>query len=371
MKPFGLYISLPFCIARCAFCAFSIQGYREGWANRYLLALQKEIGLVAKETLFADRAISSIYLGGGTPTLYPPDEISSLLSLIRGQFNLGLEVEVTLEAHPATIDRDNLSAYRQAGVNRLSIGVQSFRDEDLALLGRNHTAHEVYAAYAAARAAGFLNIGIDLIYGLPGQTLDAWEENLVSAIALAPDHLSLYALSIEEGTLFHRQADRLSLPSEETTLLQYEVAQTRLARAGLDQYEISNFARPGFFCRHNLLYWDRGEVLGVGLDAHSYLERAYRANTEALSDYLLSLEQGRLPIVHLDPITAESAQTERIVFGLRKTAGLSEDLFRINATLSQKADRLLSEGLLLRHQGTLRLTQKGMHFADEVAVALL
>ncbi|HLG23157.1 MAG TPA: radical SAM family heme chaperone HemW, partial [Candidatus Manganitrophaceae bacterium] len=282
MKALGLYIDFPFCVARCAFCAFNIQGYRKGIAERYAAALRKEIALHA-QTEIGRRSGNSVYFGGGTPTLYSPKVLNELLSSLREGWGLSDGVEATIEAHPATVDFQKLEALRTGGFNRLSMGAQSFSDQDLHALGRGHTAQEARDAFRAARAAGFTNIGIDLIYALPGQSIREWGETLQAAIDLAPEHLSVYGLSIEEGTLFHKKerAGTLSLPSDDEAVAFYRKSQDRLVAAGYRQYEISNFAKPGYACRHNLLYWDRGDALGIGLSAHSYIDGEHRANSDS------------------------------------------------------------------------------------------
>jgi oxygen-independent coproporphyrinogen-3 oxidase len=253
------------------------------------------------------------------------------------------------------------------------MGVQSFSDAHLEALGRRHTAEAARAAFAAARAAGFANIGIDLIYALPDQSFAGWEATLQSAIDLAPEHLSLYGLSIEEGTLFGKKARAglLSLPTEGEAIAQYQTAQARLAAAGYRHYEISNFARPGFECRHNLLYWDREEVLGIGLSAHSYFNREHRANTDSLQGYLETIASGRLPVDRLEKVGTEALRKDRIIFGLRKTEGIPLAYLEEDAFLRKIADRLISEGLLTVDQRQVRLTSKGLLLADEVAVAFV
>lgn len=373
MKSIGFYIDFPFCLARCSFCAFNIQGYREGFAARYAEALQKELTRYADAPIWQDRIITSLYLGGGTPSLSAPEALTGLVALCRKRLPVGKEVEITLEAHPATIHAENLSPLREGGINRLSMGVQSFSDTHLEALGRHHTAEGARAAFLAARAAGFDNIGIDLIYGLPDQSFSGWEATLQAAIDLAPEHLSLYGLSIEEGTLFHKKARTglLSIPTEEEAIAQYQTAQARLAAAGYRQYEISNFARPGFECRHNLLYWDRGEVLGIGLSAHSYLDREHRANTDSLQVYLEAIESGRLPIDHVEKVSMEALRKDRVIFGLRKTEGIPFEYLEEDASFRETADRLISEGLLVIDQRQVRLTSKGLLLADEVAIAFV
>ena len=373
MIPAGLYIDFPFCLARCSFCAFNIQGYREGLAERYIGALRREMLLYAEAPIWQERVLTSVYFGGGTPTLYPPAVLADLLSLCRQSFPMAADAEVTIEAHPATIHLSNLAPLREGGINRLSMGVQSFSDAHLQALGRHHTAEAARLAFHAARAAGFANIGIDLMYALPGSSVMEWEETLQSAIALSPEHLSLYCLSIEEGTLFHKKekAGLLSLPSEAEVILLYQAAQKRLKEAGYEQYEISNFARPGHACRHNLLYWNRNESLGVGLSAHSYLNREYRANTDSLPDYLDQIASGRLPIAQTEKISFEAALKDRIIFGLRKIEGIPFHFLGQDLSLEETARQLIGEGLLIHEEDRLRLSSKGILLADEVAVAFL
>lgn len=373
MNTTGLYIDFPFCLARCAFCAFNIQGYREGFSKRYIAALQKELALHAEAPSARERTITSVYLGGGTPSLYPPSVLCDLLSLIRTRFCVAADVEVTLEAHPATVDLERLTALRAGGVNRLSIGAQSFSDEHLKALGRGHTAEATRAAFHAARSAGFSNIALDLMFALPGQSSADWEGTLRSGIDLAPEHLSLYGLSIEAGTLFHKRerAGALSLPSEEEAIAFYQTAQTLLLAAGYLQYEISNFARPGYPCRHNLLYWDRGAVLGAGLSAHSYLNREHRANTDALPTYIDSIESGRRPTDQIEKISEETARRDQIIFGLRKSEGIPDHLLEGDSALLETAERLMEAGLLIQGGERTRLTSKGMLLADEVAIAFV
>jgi len=373
MKPTGLYIDFPFCVARCAFCGFSVQGYRERPALRYAAALEKEIGLHAKDASNHHRLITSIYLGGGTPTRYPTDLLTGLLSLCRKQFHIGSDAEISMEAHPATINQANLLPLRKAGVNRLSIGVQSFSDKHLRALGRNHTVQDALESFRAARQVGFDNIGIDLMYGLPEQTTIEWEETLQTAISLSPEHIALYALSIEEGTLFHKkqEAGHLSLPSEQEAIAFYETARTKLKQAGYAQYEVSNFARPGYASRHNLLYWDRGEILAIGLAAHSYLNREHRENTDSLPAYLEQLASDHLPLARRKAIDSREEKIDKIIFGLRKLEGIPLQFVEHDSALRKTTEGLIEDCLVQIKDSRLRLTDKGLHLADEVAVAFL
>ncbi len=369
MKTAGIYIDFPFCIARCAFCAFNIQGYREGLAERYETALHHEIALHVQMKRLQDRRIVSLYLGGGTPTRYPARTLTQIVQACRNGFDLQDDAEVTVEAHPATINKAYLKEIHEGGINRLSMGVQSFSDEQLTKLGRHHTVDEALLAFDAAREAGFDRIGIDLIYGLPDQTIADWEKTLQTAIGLDPEHLSIYSLSIEEGTTFHRQG--VAAASEEDQIAMYQWAQQALYAAGFLQYEISNFAKAGCASRHNLLYWNRAETLGIGLSAHSYIDRRHETNIDLLTSYLKQIEAGRLPIKQVSSVSEEEERTDRIVFGLRKQEGIPKADLQWNQNQITQVAFLMGEGLLTEDQSRIRLTPKGMLLADEVAIALL
>ncbi len=350
-----------------------MQGFRSRQAERYLTALKSEICLVAALGTIENHLITSIYLGGGTPTQYPPEIICELIALCRDSFNVCGDVEISLESHPATLDQTKLIALRKGGVNRLSLGVQSFSDQHLLALGRHHTASEADMAFHAARSAGFDNIAIDLIYGLPNQNDKDWQQSLQHAIKLSPEHLSMYALSIEEGTLFARleKEGKLQLPNEAETLGFYETARKQFIDAGYEHYEISNFAKVGKQCRHNLLYWDRGETMAFGLAAHAYFNHRHQENTEDLTHYIDALEDKKLPLSRLETVEARDAQIDRIIFGLRKIEGIPVDFFEGNEDLCHTRDRLAKEGLLSILEGRVRLTSKALLLADEVALAFL
>ncbi|MBI3359179.1 MAG: radical SAM family heme chaperone HemW [Nitrospirae bacterium] len=367
MNPLGLYIDFPFCIARCAFCAFNVQGYREGISERYRLALHKELAIHDLLDTCNGREVVSLYLGGGTPTLYPPHVVNEIVSSCRSGFRFHASAEITIEAHPATINSANLRGLRESGINRLSMGVQSFSDEYLTLLGRNHTAQEAVDAFNAAREAGFSNIGIDLIYGLPDLLLGEWEKTLQSTIDLDPEHISIYALSIEEGTLFHKKG--VALPSEEEQVSQYQLAQKMLFDAGFQQYEISNFAREGYASVHNLLYWNRAETLGIGVSAHSYLNNEHKENTASIPLYCEQVEAGHIPTERTTQVSNEEAATDRIIFGLRKREGITNTDLHSLKKHEQTATVLIKNGLLVAEGDRICLTPRGMLLADQVATA--
>ncbi len=369
MTPFGLYIDFPFCIARCAFCAFNVQGFREGLAERYHLAILKELSLHDLRGTCDGREVVSLYLGGGTPTLYPPQVIHEIVSSCQHYFHFRADAEITIEAHPATMKMDALRKIRASGINRLSMGVQSFSDAYLTLLGRNHTAQEAVTAFDAAREAGFDNIGIDLIYALPEQSLEGWEKTVLSAMRLGPEHISVYALSIEEGTLFHKRG--VTLPFEEEQIAQYQLAQTMLHDAGYQQYEISNFAKGGYASTHNLLYWDRAETLGIGVSAHSYMNNEHQENTGSIISYCERIEAGDIPTAQTLRVSDEQARIDRIIFGLRKREGVKRTELYLSQKHEQTANVLMGQDLLVAKEDRITLTMRGMLLADQVAQAFL
>jgi oxygen-independent coproporphyrinogen-3 oxidase len=369
MSPAGLYIDFPFCIARCAFCAFNVQGLREKPSERYLKALQKEIALHAQNGSLIGREIASLYLGGGTPTLHTPETLNEIVSHCRSHFHFQENAEITIEAHPATLHTKFLTAILSGGFNRLSIGIQSFSDQMLTKLGRHHTADEAMTAFHSARNAGFRNISIDLIYALPGESLSDWKKTLQTAIDLNPEHISIYCLSIEEGTLFHKRG--VTLPSEEEQISQYQWAQHALSHAGFKQYEISNFAKEGFACVHNTLYWDRAETLGIGLSAHSYLNSEHIENADVISSYCEQIEKGVLPIRDARKVDDQEAYIDQIIFGLRKREGIKKALLHSSQKQEQTAAALIDSGLLIEEEDRICLTPRGMLLADQVAEAFL
>ena len=370
-RSIGLYLDFPFCLARCSFCAFNIRGYRKQDAMRYFEALEKEIGLHAVSPALREKDIATIYLGGGTPTLYPTAQLIHLIQSCRDQFHLDAETEISLEIFPTTITLFDALALKAGGVNRISIGAQSFLDVRLKQLGRHHTSNDTRHTHALLREAGFANISLDLLYGLPDISsdlaMDEWKTTLSAAVSLSPEHLSLYGLEIEEGTAFHRKG--LCLPSETEQIAQYQYAIQYLETCGYLQYEISNFAKPGFPSQHNLRYWNREEVLGVGLSAHSYTNMTYYANTDSLSFYCTELEGGRLPIQQMEQIDAEKARQEQIIFGLRKREGIPLDYFERDTLSQATLTRLTGEGLMEIKNGRASLSNQGLLFADEVAIA--
>ena len=320
----ALYVHVPFCVRKCYYCDFASQPYSSSAAMQYLYALEQEAQIFLTSWP-RGQEVSSIYVGGGTPTVLVSEELEQVLA-VASAFPRASTIEWTVEANPGTLTLDKLRVLKAAGVNRLSLGVQSFDDTILTFLGRTHTGAEAKTAWYNARQVGFDNLSLDLIYAVPGHSLTSWRQTLKEALALAPEHISTYSLMIEEGTEFGRRG--LTPVSQELDLAQYEEAQAVLQKDGLCQYEISNFACPGFSCRHNLVYWYNEPYLGLGPSATSYLAGERRTNVRNVSEYVQCLNEGRLPVADRELAMPELARAETVILSLRLREGLSRRRFR-------------------------------------------
>jgi oxygen-independent coproporphyrinogen-3 oxidase len=293
---------------------------------------------------------------------------------VRTLFTLSSDAEITIEANPGTITRETVEALIGAGINRMSIGIQSFDDNDLKMLGRIYNFQDALKALAVARHGGIANLGIDLIYGIPGQTPEAWFRQVSRAIEILPEHISAYELTIEDGTPLHEavMSGDVEKPPDETIVSMYFHTIDRLTAAGYRHYEISNFGLPGFQCRHNLNYWDRGEYLGVGAGAHSFMGGRRKKNVADVEQYLNSLKHGRLPVEDDVEISHEEALKEVIMLGLRKTEGIdvARCMSEFGKDLISLSEGLIAEGLLVCEQGCLRLTRKGLVVSNTVIATL-
>ena len=364
--PLSLYIHIPFCKSKCAYCDFASFPGREAMWEAYFAALCGEIRAAGDDT----HRVETVFFGGGTPSLVPETYIAGALAAAREAFPFAPGAEVSLEANPGTLTMEKLRAYRAMGVNRLSIGVQSFDARLLKDIGRIHTPGEAAEAVRMAKAAGFANIGIDLMYGLPGQTMGAWEATLKTALSLPLAHISAYALIVEEGTPMAAREDEL--PDEEMVLSMQRLCTRALAAAGFARYEISNYARAGFACRHNLVYWWRGEYLGFGCAAHSFFGGERFRNAAGLEDYLRGargLERER--------VDGAAAREETVMLATRTREGLSLENWReafgedFCAGREKVLDKLRRAGLLDVADGHVYLTEKGMEVHNAVVLALL
>jgi len=335
----GLYVHIPFCLAKCPYCDFFSLPGREEVPRDYVELLLSELRLHAPSW---SGPFDTLFFGGGTPSLLTPAQLERLLRCVRETYGLTENAEITLEANPGTVTPASLDGYRQAGINRLSFGVQSFDDRFLEALGRRHTANEALTAFRNARSAGFSNLSVDLIFGLPGQNQTDLDRDLDALLELAPEHVSTYGLTLEEGTPLHRQHQRqpLPLPDDELSAAFYLHIDRRLSTAGYQHYEISNYARPGYACRHNLATWDRQPYLGIGAGAHSFRDIGWGERLAAPADlagYADALHHARDPAERLERFDREAAMSETLYLGLRTAAGVAEDAFaaRFGVTLGE------------------------------------
>jgi len=362
----GLYVHVPFCRHRCHFCAFLITTHTDT-LDRWTDGVVHEIGLRAAEF---PETFDTIYLGGGTPSLAPPDAIDRVLSAAHEHLDIEAGAEVTLEANPDDLTEEILSRYRESGVSRLSLGIQSLRDEDLEFLTRTHSAEEGVAAFRAARKAGFANITVDLLYGLPHRTREEWRDILDRTLDLGPDHVSAYQLTFEPGTPFKRYRDTGRIPTltEEEERARFLFTREWLAAAGYEQYEVSSFARePRFESRHNKKYWEGAPYLGVGPAAHGYRPPERWWNAAAVRTWAADLKAGRLPTAGAETPTAEERRLERLFLGLRTTRGVALDVLGEEPESIPLVARLVEEGLAVLGESHLRLTPTGLAVADAVA----
>ncbi len=372
MKPISLYIHIPFCASKCAYCDFASFPGREADWRRYFEALWGEMALW-RPALAAREAVT-LFIGGGTPTLVPPEYLAETLDRAREAVPFAADAEITVEGNPGTLTPEKLARYRRAGVNRLSLGAQSFDDGLLRSLGRIHTSGQIAGAVAMARDAGFDNLNLDLIYALPGQGLDDWRDTLERAAALGVEHLSAYSLIVEEGTPMARRvaSGEAVLPEDDEANAMQRAAVERLTAAGYGRYEISNYARPGRECRHNLAYWLRGEYLGWGCAAHSLFDGRRFHNPEGLDDYLAG---GRAQEVRA--LTRADAMEETLMLSTRTVRGL--DLAAWRRSFARPFERgreaalarLERGGFVETAGGFMRLTARGMEVQNAVVLELL
>jgi oxygen-independent coproporphyrinogen-3 oxidase len=378
----GLYIHIPFCSAICNYCNFNRGLLDEGLKNRYVPALVADIGRAGRaggagtagEAGRAGRVADTIYFGGGTPSLLSAEEVGGIVRACREAFDVPRECEITLEANPETVSLEKLEGYRRAGVNRLSFGVQSFRDEELRRLSRLHGVERARAAYREARAAGFANVSLDLMMWLPGQHVAQWLESVDGAVSLAPEHLSLYILEVYPNAPLKDEMARAAWSQAPDTdaVIMYIAAMERLEEAGYRQYEISNVARPGRLCRHNLKYWTDGEWLGFGSGAHSTADGIRWKNVVSAEEYVTRIDSGVSPAVEEHRLTPAERLGDALFTGLRLTEGVDivaiNDRYGVDAWRLFGADlaRFVDLGLLDVGPERWRLTRQGMLLANEV-----
>jgi len=362
----GLYVHVPFCLTRCGYCDFNTYAGLDHLRSPYVEALLCESNLAARA--WARTPFVSIFLGGGTPTTLPIEAMVRLLDHLRKEFTVIATAEVTSEANPDTVDETYLRGLRRAGVTRLSLGLQSFDPAVLRSLERLHSAESAVGAFRAARRAGFGDVNLDLIYGAEGETPGSWRETLERTIALEPDHVSAYALTIEPATALGRRVAAGLSPAPDGDLQAdlYGVACELLDEAGYEHYEVSNWAKPGRRCVHNMGYWEGRPYLGLGAGAHSYRDGRRWWNVRPPQQYLGEVGAGRLPVGGEEILNDDEHRLERLLLGLRMAEGVPEEWVGGAA----RADDFVARGLAARRAGRLALTDRGMLLANELILEL-
>ena len=392
-KELELYIHIPFCVKKCDYCDFLSFPADNRTQRRYVDAVQKEI--IYYGALYPDRKITTIFIGGGTPSWLDEEEIVRILHTVREAFAVEHDAEITIECNPGTATAHKLVRYREAGINRISIGLQSAHNEELALLGRIHTWEQFLKTYDLARKAGFSNINVDLMSALPGQTLETFSDTLKKVLALKPEHLSAYSLMIEEGTPFyeryredekHREAGEPTelLPDEEQEYAVTKLTQRVLMEAGYHWYEVSNFAKPGYECRHNIGYWKRADYLGIGIGAASLIDNVRYANVRDLEEYCKECESlweelniRKTLCSSTEPVTREEQMEEFMFLGLRMLKGVTRTEFKetfgveIEAVYGEVLNQLQEEDLIEKKAGVIKLSDHGMDISNYVLAQFL
>lgn len=369
-----LYLHIPFCRCKCFYCSFNSYPQLEELHHRYWQALVEEI-----RSCSAEQPLTTLFIGGGTPTVLNPKCLQALCTTCKEVFGFAAGAEISLEANPESVDYYSLCMLREAGFNRLSIGVQSFADKELKLLGRIHDAAAAEKAVIEARRAGFDNLSLDLMYGLPDQTSESWQRTIKRAMALGPEHLSSYQLSIEEDTAFKTLVDQgdLTLPGEDLLLEMDEIALHATEQEGLAHYEISNFAKPGFECRHNLNYWHNQEYLACGAGAVSYQHGVRVRRVEHPQRYCEAVERGQSLVVEREELSNRDSFKETVVMGLRLVEGISAERLRkrygltLEEVYGETLELLVTKGLVSYDGNRLALTAVGLQVANLVMSELV
>lgn len=373
----SLYVHIPFCRTKCRYCGFFSTVYDRDKAESFINGLRSELASHAE--MLMETEVSSLYLGGGTPSVLAPGQLDEVLRILRASVNLVKGGETTVEANPESLSRSMLEVLKSRGTSRLSIGVQSFSDNILRWLGRPHDAGQARDALKLVNAGRFCALSIDLIYGIPGLSREAWIDTVGEALRNAPEHLSLYSLSVDPGSRLEAEgsAAQGTLPDDELVARQYQDAVDMLRSAGFYRYELSNFSRPGQECRHNLHYWDRGEYLGIGPGAWSFIGGRRTMNSPDLDRYLLGREQGGSSVSFSETPDEDQARTETLALGLRRASGIDLREFarrhgETEAGLLRDRVRSLSwTGLYELYEQGLRLTDRGMLLANDAVSRII
>lgn len=367
-----LYIHIPFCVKKCAYCDFLSGPADEETMEYYVRALIREIESI--ESMKEMYRVITVFVGGGTPSVLGGEQIERIFAALREKFAMESVREVTIEANPGTVTREKLKAYRRAGINRISFGLQSANNGELKQLGRIHTYEEFLESYMLAREEGFDNINIDLISAIPNQTVESWKSTVDRILKLQPEHISAYSLIVEEGTPFEKMYGedgnrKEELPSEEEERVIYQKTKKWLQEAGYERYEISNYAKKGYACRHNLGYWERKEYLGLGLGASSLIQNVRFQNTSEMKIYLQCADNKEKRIENREVLTKEEELEETIFLGLRKMDGISKK--EVDFFCGEQIEKMICQGFLEEKDGKIRLTERGIDISNYVFAEIL
>ncbi len=380
----GIYIHIPFCAQKCKYCDFVSYACKQNMWKPYIQWLLEEIKQVgegnafdAKEGLDAKICVKTIYIGGGTPSILPPEDIQDIMKTVYNYLEVDTDAEITIEVNPGTVTEEKLQCYRKAGINRISIGIQAMQPHLLQMLGRIHTKEQAIQTYTWARKAGFENCNVDMMLGLPQQTMEDIQETVKEIIALAPDHVSMYSLIVEEGTTLEKEIEqgKLVLPTEELERNMYWKVKELLEEAGYVHYEISNFAKPGKQSKHNVDCWNQKEYIGFGVGAHSYTNGIRYSNIDSVEDYIANYEAGKWQdnLIFHEKQNKQSMQKEYMLLGFRKLDGISISEFKRKFVdnpcyvFRKELDKLCREELVvIEDEDTIKLTKKGLDLANLV-----
>jgi len=384
-SPLMLYVHIPYCVHKCHYCDFNSHERAEPDWDAYQQALIHELEHRANSPVFAGRALTSIFIGGGTPSLAPPELIKAVLQSAEQHCGFSKNIEITLEANPGTVDAGNFRAYREAGINRLSMGVQSLDNSELKWLERIHGAEEVFSAFHVAREAGFNNINLDLIYGLPEQSMDSWLNSLNRAIELQPEHLSCYQLTVEPHTKLAARHNRkpYALPDDDLALKMFFTNRERLLKADYHAYEISNFAKKGFHCRHNDGYWSYYDYIGIGAGASGKWDDTDSSGITRYSNirnperYIDLAQHTGTAMNSSESLDREQSAAEAVWLGLRRAEGIDRSGFicrfgfDVWDHFSDQLSPWLKQGMIAMSATNIHLTQEGLALTDEIAASVL
>lgn len=371
-KELEIYVHIPFCVKKCDYCDFLSGPANAESQKAYVEALLCEIEAQKDGT---DRSVTSVFIGGGTPSAIKAEWIEKILEKLKEKFKISPVAEITMEANPGTLTKENLSIYKECGINRISLGLQSTLDSELKALGRIHTFQEFLESYQMVRETGFENVNVDLMSAIPGQTYEHWVQNLRTVAELKPEHISAYSLIVEEGTPFYDR--ELDLPDEETEYKMYEDTAAVLAEYGYEQYEISNYAKAGYACRHNIGYWKRIDYLGLGLGASSLYDGIRYQHTEHMQEYLEKSSEPEHLKINIEPLEEEDKWEEFMFLGLRMTKGVCEAEFeemfgkKMPDRYKQILEKYKKTGFMEQENGWWRFSRKGIHVSNQILAEFL